>query len=215
VDFNINLLDDNRRSSSFKNMINSLALDILPLAATYQHSILHNPSLLDLLIVNNKDKVLNFGQISDHGISKHHLIYLSYDVKVPKRKAKFITFRNFKNINVYNLRSDASGMPWLDVELYDDVDSKVDHINSICKSLIDKHAPLRTVRVTHAPCPWMGDNIKHLMKCRDSAARIYRKDKTQCNFEKYKQLRNKVKQLIRNNKLKYSYKNYITSGVKY
>jgi hypothetical protein len=69
---------------------------------------------------------------------------------------------------------------------------------------LDKHAPRRTIRVTHAPCPWIDDNVNYLMKCRDVAGRLY-KSKTQLHFEMFKQLRNQVKQIIRNNKLKFSY----------
>jgi hypothetical protein len=74
---------------------------------------------------------LNHGQISEHGISKHHLIFLSYNLKVPKRKAKLITFRNFKGINNKSSAADAAMLPWNDVELFDDIDSKVEHINSL------------------------------------------------------------------------------------
>lgn len=204
-DFNVNLLDNSRRSSNLINMFNALALDILPLSATYQHSLLHNPSWLDLLITNNKNKIINYGQISDHGISKHHLIFMSLDMHVPKHIHKFITCRNFKGIKVNDLVSDAADLPWSDVDLFDNVDSKVDYINSLCNSLLDKHAPLRRFRVTHAPAPWLDDNIKHLMKCRDAAARVLRKNRTQVNLDKYKALRNKVKQTIRNSKLKFSY----------
>jgi hypothetical protein len=62
------------------------------------------------------------------------------------------------------------------------------------------------VRVTHAPAPWLDDNNKHLMKCRDAAGRVYKRNRCLWNLRKYKLLRNKVKQLIRNNKLKFSYK---------
>jgi hypothetical protein len=57
--------------------------------------------------------------------------------------------------------------------------------------------------VTRLPAPWIDENIKYLMKCRDAAGRISRKTKTQQNIEKYKKLHNKVKQLIRNNKHKF------------
>jgi hypothetical protein len=202
-DFNTNLLENSRRSINLKNMFNSLSLDILPLSATYQHSLLYNPTLLDLLICNNKNKIINHGQISDHSISKHHLIFLSYNIKVPKRKSKIISFRNFKGINIRNLSADAMNLPWKDVDLFNNIEEKVDFVNNLCTSLLDKHAPLRTIRVTRPPAPWIDDNIKYLMKCRDAAGRISRRNKTQQNIDKYKNLRNKVKQLIRNNKLKF------------
>jgi hypothetical protein len=154
-DFNTNLLENSRRSNNLKNMFNSLSLEILPLSATYQHSLLHNPTLLDLLICNNKNRIINHGQIPDHAISKHHIIFLSYNIKVPKRKSKIISFRNFKNVNVRDLNNDAMNLPWMDVELFDNIDAKVDFFNSLSTSLLDKHAPRRTIRVTRSPAPWI------------------------------------------------------------
>jgi hypothetical protein len=59
-DFNVNLLENSRRSCNFVNMFSALSLDILPLSATYQHSLLHNLTWLDLIITNNKSKILSF-----------------------------------------------------------------------------------------------------------------------------------------------------------
>jgi hypothetical protein len=95
---------------------------------------------------------------------------------------------------------------WSDVELFDNIDSKVEFINKKCQFLLDIHAPLRTIRATRAPAPWLDDNITYLLKCRDAAGRVLRKNRTQVNMEKYKSLRNKVKQLTTNSKLKFSNK---------
>jgi hypothetical protein len=130
---------------------------------------------------------------------------MSFDMHVPRREAKFVTCRNFKSINTNLLIQDAADKPWSDVDLYDNIDDKVEYINTLCNSLLDKHAPLRRMRVTHAPALRLDDNIKYLMKSRDAAGRIYRWNRSQENHDKYKQLRNKVKQTIRNNKIKFSY----------
>jgi hypothetical protein len=139
-DFNVNLLDNSRRSCNLINMFSALSLGILPLSATYQHSILHNPTWLDLLITNNRNKILNFGQISDHGVSKHHLIFMSFDTHVPRRKPKIVTCRNFKSIKTDDLLRDAADMPWSDIDLYNNIDDKVGYINNLCNLLLDKHA---------------------------------------------------------------------------
>jgi hypothetical protein len=60
-DFIVNLLDHSRRSIQLRNMFEALSLEIIPFSATYQHSLLHNPSWLDILVTTNKHKVLNYG----------------------------------------------------------------------------------------------------------------------------------------------------------
>jgi maltooligosyltrehalose synthase len=96
-------------------------------------------------------------------------------------------------------------MPWNKVELYGDIDSKVNCLYAMCDSFLNKHTPMRTIRDTRASTPWINDDIKYLMKCHDAAKRIYHKNKTDINFEKYRQLRNKVRQSIRNSRLKFSF----------
>ncbi|KAF4517460.1 hypothetical protein B566_EDAN004498 [Ephemera danica] len=123
---------------------------------TYQHSPAYNPTLLDLLIVNNKEKVINFGQISDHGISKHDLIFLSYSVKVPKFSPKLITARNMKGTN------------WVD-DLLLELENKINN-------LYDNQAPYRTFRVTKKSIPWITDNIIKHMKIRDNLKRSNNSD---------------------------------------
>jgi hypothetical protein len=103
---------------------------MLPLSATYQHSLLHNATLLDLLITNNKNRVNNFCQIPKNAISKHHLIFLSYDIRIPKKHANFATYGSYKAININDLMQDASALPRSDVNLCDSVDSKVHFENN-------------------------------------------------------------------------------------
>jgi hypothetical protein len=93
-DFNTNLLIDNSKSRPLRNIFDSCALHVLPIYPTYQLSLSYNPTWLDLLIVNIVDYVVNYGKIDDHGISKHSVIFLSFNLIIPKRKVKYITCRN-------------------------------------------------------------------------------------------------------------------------
>ena len=206
-DFNTNLLIASPRRKEFKSIIESCNLYIIQSGPTYQHSPAYNPTLLDLLIVNNKEKVINSGQISDHGISKHDLIFLSYSVKVPKFTPKLITARNIKGINWVRFHNDAASVSWINLDDSIQVDDLLLELENKINNLFDKHAPYRTFRVTKKAIPWITDTIIKLMKIRDNLKRLFRKDNSSITFDNYKIYRNKVKQLGRNAKRKYFAKN--------
>jgi hypothetical protein len=73
-------------------------------------------------------------------------------------------------------------------------------------NIYDKHALYRKCRITHKPRPWLNDSIISLMKQRDSALRKFKRNKTVAAFEKYRVLRNKVKQMFRNAKYNHTSK---------
>ena len=53
----------------------------------------------------------------------------------------------------------------------------VDVMNSLIKECIDRHAPLRKVKVTRPPAPWLQtDEIRHLQTERDRLRREVQKD---------------------------------------
>ena len=65
--------------------------------------------------------------------------------------------------------------PWGNIEAVDDddVDNKVTIFENIHKEIIDKHAPMRTFRVTRPATPWLTTEIKDLMDQRQG--RIFSK----------------------------------------
>jgi ABC-type uncharacterized transport system fused permease/ATPase subunit len=65
------------------------------------------------------------------------------------------------------------------------------------------HAPVRAFRFTHKAVPWMTELIQKLQKSRNYIYRIYKKNNSIDNFERYKCYRNKVKKIIRNAKKKF------------
>lgn len=195
-DHNSDLLSDKTESRHVRVMYESCQLNILPFQPT------HHKAILDLLVVKDVNRVASHGQLSAPGFSYHDLIFLSYSLKTPKFTPKYITYRNLKNININNLLNDSSQVPWSDVQLLHTVDDKVNLFNVYLLSLYDRHAPLVTKRVTHPPSPWLTLDIRKLMRKRDRLYRRFKKTDNLTFLTRYKQLRNRVNQLIRNSKLR-------------
>lgn len=95
---------------------------------------------------------------------------------------------------------DAEKLNWTQTESFDSITDKVDFLNDSIISLFDDHAPVRYVKIKHAPSPWMTDIIKSAMARRDRAFRKYKRNRSQDNWDAYKKLRNRCNQQIRNAK---------------
>lgn len=197
-DFNTCLLKDNVRSRRLQSLITSVDMHILPLHATH-HAPHSSPSLLDLVLVSDVSKVASHGQLPAP-FSYHDLIFLSYKIRCPRRKPQFLFLRSFKNICLDRLRAEADSIDWSSVYNCSDLDSKVALFNRLLLDLFDKHAPLKKVKVKHAPAPWLSDNIKKAMSLRDNAKKRYRRSATDENWALFKRLRNRCSRMCRDAK---------------
>jgi hypothetical protein len=205
-DFNTNLSPQNSsfEAQQLRNIFQSLGLTYLPLNPTFHTA--SSASLLDLIVVPDSDQVLNFGQVPVPGISHHDLVYVSLQIHSPKPKSQTIRHRNFRSFNEDDFLSDASSMPWNDIVNCPSIDQKINSFNSLITSLYDRHAPYKYVRSKNKPSPWMNDEIRALMSQRDTAYRKFRKNKSLEGMRlKYKHLRNKTKQAIRNSKIRHAF----------
>lgn len=203
-DFNSDLLGPDTHDKTFlTSMFHSCHLTILPLLAT--HHTATADTWLDVMAVADSDHVVYHDQHPAPGLSKHDLIFCAYGMLTPKSNAKFISFRNYKDINQNDLLQDAYMIPWNEVVLADDVDMMVNKFNFLVSSLYDRHAPLTKKRVTKQPAPWITDFIRQLQKQRDNAFRRAKRTKTPADWIQYKRLRNRAKQQMRNAKIRYYY----------
>lgn len=158
---------------------------------------------LDVIASNMNDFLVEYGQTRAPGFSYHDFIYAVYDLSVPPSVKQKLTFRDFKNINIEQLRIDVEEAPWEQVVLSSDIDTKVGKFNELIAKLMDKHVPVKNIIVKHRPTPWMNREIRRLISKRNKARKRHSKNKTEENYERFRQLRNKTKQAIRNAKIRY------------
>jgi hypothetical protein len=96
-------------------------------------------------------------------------------------------------------------MNWEPIIRSFNIDEKINLLNANILHLFNKHAPLRTVRVTHPPAPWLTTEIRDIMRERDMARRRFCRSKRASDYDAFRRLRNRAKQLVRNAKLRYSH----------
>jgi hypothetical protein len=212
-DINIDLLKNTRMSKKLIDSLSILNLHILnKTEATHVHSSTSEPTLLDIIACKNTETVESFGQLQAPGFSHHDLIYLSYNVKSNKFSPRVITYRDYKNINLDQLRIDAAQIKSQEIMKCDDVDEMICILTSHIQTLYEKHCPIKSARVTHKPAPWRTKDIIEFEARRDAAYELYRRSKKKSGlikennpfYEEYRVLRNKTKQVSRNAKIRYT-----------
>ena len=197
-DINIDMLK--RYSPDYKYLVSNI---IQPLSLT---SIIDKPTritadsrkCIDVILVSNKDKCLTSGAVPTY--SDHHLVYMAYDIKKPKREKKKITIRDMKNFSSENFMEDARTAPWNTIEAFneDDVNNKAAALENIINSLINKHAPFKTITIDDKPlAPWMNKELLKKMDHRDKLLEDWNKSQLDRNKEAFKKARHEVSHLQR------------------
>lgn len=189
-DFNTDLLSSHLpRVQKLFEVIQSANLQIVPLQATH-HNRDGNDTWLDLILTSNPSLVSSNGQFPAPAFSHHDLIFLSYVLKPPKPKPKFLYMRCFNRINLTDLQSDASALDCDFLRASSSIDEKVRCFGEVVHHLFDNHAPIRKVKLKRPPAPWISEDIRKAMKRRDRAYRKYRGDRCQELWSEYKAARN-------------------------
>ena len=89
------------------------------------------------------------------------------------------------------------------VEYSRDVNEAVKNWSTLLSLIIEKHAPMKTMKVSDKLTPWLTTEFKKLARTRDKLKAVTVKSKSTILMESYKQVRNKVNNL--NKKLKKEY----------
>jgi len=113
-----------------------------------------------------------------------------------------VSYRDFKNVNIDNVLSDANITPWENIYALNNIDSKVSLFNSYLLGLFDKHAPVRTVKLKKYSAPWITSELKRLINTRNKLWKMFKKSGSSVDFV-YRQFRNQVKQKLWNSKVNY------------
>ena len=110
--------------------------------------------------------------------------------------------RNLKNFDESSFIDDCKTLPFAASFGVSDPDEKLKILSSLIKECIDRHAPLKLMKVTHPPAPWLKDPaIAELKEQRDhlrSAARASNNNTE--TWEKFCAAHNRLKELIKSTK---------------
>ena len=110
-----------------------------------------------------------------------------------KRQQKIITTGEMKNFVNSSFLFDLSQIDWdLLVESSNDVNEAVEKWSALLSLIIEKHAPMRTIKVSDKLTPWLTIDFKKLARSRDELKISAVKNKSYILMNSYKHVRNKV-----------------------
>ena len=150
----------------------------------------HSSSLIDHIVTNCPNRITHTGILPCSIVSDHDGILACANVRVErfKPRCKFICYmKNFDEQAPFSL-----------IYLSDDPDFQLDLLNSILVEHIDRHAPLRRVRLTRPPAPWMKtEEIQLLQADRDRLRKAAHPTHTTAAWDVFRNVRNELKRAIR------------------
>ena len=143
-------------------------------------------------------------------MSDHYGIYSVLSFKQPRLPSKFIKIRYYNNMNVESFIDDICNHDIFNITLSDivTVDDLVTNWNtwlSTLNEIVDKHAPLRNIRVKNRSNPWFNNNIQQAIYSRNYYHERALKHNDINSWNKYRECRNYVTSLIRKYKCDYYY----------
>ena len=71
--------------------------------------------------------------------------------------------RKFNKMNVEEFVADLKNAPWPDLKNFDDINDAWGAWKNVFLSVIDKHAPIRTMRVRNIPSQWLNPELQREM----------------------------------------------------
>ena len=120
------------------------------------------------IVTNKKDNITDSG-IIPCGVSDHDLVYVIRYTRLPKirRDPKIVTVRSTKNLDNDSLIKDLNELP-LEVlkALADNPNDLWSSWKSFFRNILNKHAPIKTMRVRGNNLPYVKAEIKSMMKQR-------------------------------------------------
>ena len=116
----------------------------------------------------------------------------------PSVPASLKIYPGHRNFKEGMFKEDFSTLPLSVISYSDDPDEQLETLNTLISECLERHAPLRKVRVTRPPAPWMKDPlIEELQKKRDDARFTAHQTSTDATWHEFRSVRNKLKSAIR------------------
>jgi hypothetical protein len=206
-DFNCDLLKENFEKRQFITFVESLNLHVVNEVNPTYH-LPNSHTLLDLAVVSDKEYVSSHGQIPIPCFSMHDMIFIIYNLAYDSPTETNFTYRSFKQFNISSCLEDAVNLPWHSISTLQDINDKVSVFNDMINCIFDKHAPIRTAHFHRKPAPWINDEILQARRERDKARRVFTRTSDASDFNIFKSLRNRVKSLCRNAKLRFYHEQF-------
>ena len=138
-------------------------------------------------------------------ITTYHTSYQTLDNRNSKCVVSIFLMKNASTCQ--NIPKDFSQIPMSVVDIFDDPNDQLYMLNELTLSCINQHNPLRRVKLTHPPAPWMADlNIQTLQQKKDNQRIIANHSNKESDKQLYKDTKKQLKAEIKGTKKLHSIK---------
>ena len=120
--------------------------------------------------MTNRPDVVSSSGVKPCGISDHDVLYLVRNARAPKLKIppKTINIRNYKRFNIQEFQHDLKGIPMEHIQLVSkDVDEVWLRWKAFFLNILDKHAPVASIKVKGNSLPYVTSGLKSMIRTRD------------------------------------------------
>ncbi|XP_077265150.1 uncharacterized protein LOC143899065 [Temnothorax americanus] len=205
-DFNADLTSHTYDSEQILTFVQASNFFLVPYLPT--HNTRTASTWLDLCIIDKEEKLVRHNQRDVGFLSAHDLIEITYNIKIERIPRRTVRVRDFRSFDPEDFLAELGSQNWDDLSLTPDIDVKVRILNDFLRTCYDKHAPYRVICPKHLPAPWLTPDLRKLMKDRDRTRRVWRRNKTESNYDTYRRLRNLVQLEVRRAKTEYFHKTF-------
>jgi len=141
-----------------------------PMRATSTTSTLIN------VLITSTPRLFNKAGAINIVFSNHYSIYgVMHGSATHPDKHRIITTCSWKDKNVSDFIADLKQTPWCLIDSFNDVDDMCSAWESLMKSLIDQHFPLKKKHIHRQTHPWLENSVLRLMRMRDQIHKRARK----------------------------------------
>ena len=199
-DVNIDLLKPTQERDTYLNILESFNLTQHVTKPTRK-----SKTLIDHIITNVNTKLIAKDIVYCDEISDHDAPFCIFKISKPRFEPRYKYIRDERSLVMNDFINDFQYLPFNIVYSVDDVSDKVSMLNELITSCIDRHAPVRRVKITRPSSPWMKDlQISALQRKRNHLRQSLKMNRNNDDDSKeLKKVRNKLKAKIRNTKKKF------------
>ena len=101
-------------------------------------------------------------------LSDHDAPYACINIRVTRFQTRYKLLCNEKHFDEAKFKEDMGGVPFSTVFGVGEPNEKLDILNSLFKSCLDRDAPLCRTKITRPPAPWLNEEeIRKLQRERN------------------------------------------------
>ena len=163
---------------------------------------------LDLIITRSINDVTITSPLATFALSDHLFVECLLDFPRPNILVKEVCYRKVKHIDLNAFKADICAS-----DLFQKTWSSVNDMSKCyditLRSILDKHAPLKSKVMTVRPMvPWFNDSLKKLKAKRRKLERIMLKSKLECDKNAYRKVRDDYSALLNDTRKMFLFQPY-------